>query len=98
MARFVHLVKMTQEGATNIKEHPAVYSDWLRYGDTIGAKVVSAVGCFGEYDYVFIVDYPDERAALKGAAFAATQGMVQTQTLSAFPIDEFFSAIKEMPD
>ncbi len=98
MARYVHLVKMTQEGAANIKEQPAVYADWGRFADTIGAKVVSAVGCFGEYDFVLIVDYPDAKAALKAAAFAATQGMVQSQTLPAFPLDEFFSVIKELPD
>jgi uncharacterized protein with GYD domain len=98
MPRYVHLAKMTQEGAANIKQHPAVYADWGRFADSIGAKVVCAVGCFGEYDYVVIADYPDEKAALKGAAFAAIQGMVRSQTLPAFPIEEFFEAVSDLPD
>ena len=46
----------TQHGAANLKDHPSVYAEWSKYGDSIGAKVVNAVGCLGEYDYVVIVD------------------------------------------
>ena len=35
--------------------------------ESLGAKVVCAAACFGEYDYVVVVDYPNEVAALKGS-------------------------------
>jgi uncharacterized protein with GYD domain len=55
------------------------------------------VACFGEYDFVALVDYPDEVAALKGAAYAAAQGNASIQTLPARPIEEFFKIVSELP-
>ena len=97
MALYVPLVKMTQQGVVNLKDHPSVYAEWSKYGGSIGAKVVNAVGCLGEYDYVVLVDYPAQKAALKGAGFAAEPGMVQTQTLPALPVEEFFEVMADLP-
>lgn len=97
MALYVHLAKMTDKGAANLSGHAATYAKWNSFGESIGAKVVSAVACFGEYDYVVLVDYPDEKAALKGAGYAAAQGMVQCQTLPACPVEEFFQTMSELP-
>ncbi len=97
MALYVHLSKMTQQGAAKIREHSSAYAEWGSFGETIGAKVVCAVACFGEYDYVVVVDYPDQTAALKGAGYAAAQGLVQTQTLPACEVADFFKTMSELP-
>jgi uncharacterized protein with GYD domain len=55
------------------------------------------VACFGKYDFVALADYPDEIAALKGAAYAAAQGNATIQMLPARPIDEFFKIMSELP-
>ena len=51
----------------------------------------------GEYDFVVIVDYPNEVAALKAAGYAAALGVVQVQTLPACQIEDFVKVMSELP-
>jgi uncharacterized protein with GYD domain len=97
MALYVHLVKMTREGATRIRDLSSEYSKWKSFAESLGAKPACVVGCFGEYDFVVVMDYPNEVAALKAAGYAAAMGNVQTQTLPACPIETFFQVMSELP-
>ena len=51
----------------------------------------------GQYDYVVVVDYPNEVAALKGSGCATALGVVQVQTLPACPIEDFIKVMGELP-
>ena len=97
MALYVHLGNITEQGAAKLKEHASGYAEFASYAESLGAKVVTAVACFGQYDYVVVADYPDEAAALKASGFIARQGMVSTQTLPACPVEDFFKAMSELP-
>lgn len=95
MALYVHLVKMTREGATTIRELSSEYTKWKSFAESLGAKPVCVVGCFGEYDFVTVMDYPNEVAAMKAAGYASALGIVQTQTLPACPIEDFINHPKQ---
>lgn len=97
MALYVHLAKMTPEGAAQIRNQAPVYGKWKGFVESLGAKVVCAVACFGEYDYVTVVDYPNEAAALKGAGCATALGVVRVQTLPGRPIEDFVKLMSELP-
>jgi len=97
MALYVHLAKMTQEGAAKIREISSDYAKWRSFAESIGAKVVCAAACFGQYDYVVVVDYPNDVAAMKGAGRAVALGTVQVQTLPACPIEDFAKIMSELP-
>ena len=97
MALYVGLSKMTREGTTKIRELAPEFAKWKGFVESLGAKIVCAVACFGEYDFVVIVDYPNEVAALKGAGCATALGMVQVQTLPACPVEDFFKVMSELP-
>ena len=90
MPLYVHLSKMTRDGTAQIRDLASVYSK-------LGAKVVCSVATFGDQDFVVVVDYPDEAAALKGAGCAAALGVVSIQTLPACPIEDFFKLMSELP-
>jgi uncharacterized protein with GYD domain len=97
MALYVHLVKMTREGATKIRDLASEYAQVRSFTESLGGKPVCVVGCFGEYDFVSITDYPNEAAALKAVGYAASTGNVQIQTLPACPIETFFQVMSELP-
>lgn len=67
------------------------YERVRKFGDSLGCKPVNVVACFGEYDFVGLWDCPNEVAALKLAACAVSDGMVQIQTLPACKIEDFFA-------
>ena len=97
MALYVHLVKMTQQGASRIREISSSYERVGKFGESLGCKPVNVVACFGEYDFVGLWDCPNEVAALKLAACAVSDGMVQIQTLPACKIEDFFAVVGELP-
>jgi len=97
MALYVQLVKLTREGASKIREVSADFAKVQSFTASLVGKFLYVVACFGEYDFVALADYPDEVAALKGAAYAAAQGNATIQTLPARPIEDFFKIMSELP-
>jgi uncharacterized protein with GYD domain len=97
MALYVHLVKMTHQGASKIREMSSTYETVRKFGESLGCKPLNVVACFGEYDFVGLWDCPNEVAALKLAGCAVSNGTVQIQTLPAFKIEDFFKVVSELP-
>jgi|SwirhisoilCB2_FD_contig_51_4448730_length_753_multi_2_in_0_out_0_1 uncharacterized protein with GYD domain len=97
MALYVQLIKLTRDGAGKIRDLAAEYSKARSFNDSLGAKTLCAVACFGEYDFVTVMDYPSEVAALKSAGFATAMGNVQIQTLPACQLEDFFKVMSELP-
>ncbi len=97
MALYVQLVKLSREGVMKIREVAGDFAKVQQFNESLGGKFLYVVACFGEYDFVALAEYPNEVAALKGAAYAAAQGNASIQTLPARPIDEFFKLMSELP-
>lgn len=97
MPLYVHLVKMTREGAGKIRELAPEYAKVKAFQDSLGVKRICTVACFGEYDFVDVLEYPNEAAALKAAGYSASTGNVQIQTLPACQIEDFFKLMSELP-
>ena len=62
MAVYLHLSKLTREGAAKIRDLGSSYSTWKSFAESQGAKIVCAAACFGEYDFAVVADYPNEVA------------------------------------
>lgn len=97
MPIYVHLVKITREGAGKIRNLTPEYAKVKAFQDSLGAKRLCTVACFGEYDFVDVLEYPDEAAALKAAGYSTATGMVQVQTLPACRIEDFLKLMSELP-
>ena len=65
--------------------------------ESLGAKILCAVACFGKHAYVVVVVYPNEVAALKGSGCATALSVVTTQTLPACAIEDFVKVMGELP-
>jgi|GraSoiStandDraft_55_1057291.scaffolds.fasta_scaffold625041_1 uncharacterized protein with GYD domain len=97
MALYLHLSKITQNGAAKIRDLGSEYNKWRNFVESLGAKIVCAAACFGEYDFAIMVDYPNDVAALKGAGCATVLGVVGVQTLPCCPIEDFVKVMSELP-
>ncbi len=97
MPLYLALSKITQEGASKIRELAPVYAKWKSFAESQGGKILCALACFGEYDFAVVVDYPNEVAALKAAGYATALGVVQVQTLPACQIEDFVKVMSELP-
>jgi uncharacterized protein with GYD domain len=97
MALYVHLVRMTAQGASKIREASSTYQTVRKFGESLGCKPMNVLACFGEYDFVAIWDCPNEVAALKLAGCAVSTGNLHVQTLPACKVEDFFHAMSELP-
>ncbi|HWP35199.1 MAG TPA: GYD domain-containing protein [Thermodesulfobacteriota bacterium] len=89
MPTYITLLKMTPEGAREIKGLPGRYDDFRRNLENAGGRLIGAYAVMGEFDYVAIFDVPDDTTAVSLALKIAQKGTSMTRTMRAFPMDEF---------
>jgi uncharacterized protein with GYD domain len=97
MANYVVLAKLTTEGAKSLKEGPQRLSKVNEMMNAAGAKFTAAYATLGEYDYVFVVEGPDDLATVfKMSAATAMMGAHSLQTMPAVPVTDFLKWVSEI--
>lgn len=88
MARYVSLLKFTEQGAKAIKKSTARAHDFKSLAEKAGVKVAAQYWTVGRFDGVLILE-GNEQSALRVLAELAALGNVRTQTIQAFTDQEF---------
>jgi uncharacterized protein with GYD domain len=94
MATYVLLSTVTDEGAKTIKQRPERIKEVNKEVEGFGAKVVAQYATLGPYDFVNIVEAPDNKTIARVSAELSSRGSVKIMTLAAVPIDEFIAGLK----
>ena len=97
MARYIRLVKLTREGAMNIKEMPERMAQGRQYLESLGGKLVEVYAVSGPYDFVALIDAPNDEAVLKHGVFAKQTGFIDILTMPATPVETFLKLAREVP-
>ena len=63
----------------------------------MGAAVEGFYLTMGRYDIIIIIEAPDPETAAKILLTVTSKGAVSTETLHAFPEDEYRKIISELP-
>jgi uncharacterized protein with GYD domain len=91
MATYIILSNLTDEGAKTLKNNPGRIKEVNQEFEALGVKVLSQYALLGPYDFVTIVEGPDNQQMARVAALLASRGSVKVLTLPAIPIDDFIS-------
>jgi len=94
MAYYVILSTLTDEGRKTIKENPKRILEVNKEIEKMGVKVKEQFAVLGPYDFVNIVEAPDNAAIMKMSVDLGARGSVQLLTLAAIPVDQFIKKIK----
>jgi uncharacterized protein with GYD domain len=97
MPKFISLVNSTSQGVENIKESPNRLDAVKKLCESMDAKVDGLYVTMGRYDIVLIMDAPNPETALKIIKKIASAGNISTETLLAFPEEEYRGIISEIP-
>lgn len=96
MAIYVSLVNFTTEGLKTMKAQGVSRSDMVKKNiESLGGKLLHAYYCLGEYDVVAVLEFPDNRTAMKAAVLNASLGHISIKTMPAVPRDEWKAILKE---
>jgi uncharacterized protein with GYD domain len=94
MAEYVILSTLTDEGRRTIKEKPKRILEVNKELEKMGVKVKQQYAVLGPYDFVNIVEAPDNNTVMKMSVELGARGSVQLLTLAAIPIEDFINKIK----
>jgi uncharacterized protein with GYD domain len=94
MAYYVVLSTLTDEGRKTIKEKPQRIREVNKELEKLGVKVKEQFAVLGPYDFVNIIEAPDNNAVMKMSVELGARGSVQLLTLAAIPIEEFIEKLR----
>jgi uncharacterized protein with GYD domain len=92
---YILLSKLTSEGRKTIKERPERIKEVNKEIESFGAKVLQQYSVLGQYDFVNIVEAPNNEAITRVSIELGSRGTIQIMSLPATPIDTFISMIKK---
>jgi len=95
MAMYVMLTALTSEGRRTLKERPERIKEVNQEVEKMGVKILQQYAVLGPYDFVNILDAPNNEVISKVAVELGSRGTIQTTTLPALPIDDFIQAVKK---
>jgi uncharacterized protein with GYD domain len=83
METYVMLTKLTDEGRKTLKQNPNRIREVNKEVEGMGGRVVAQYAVLGPYDYVNIVEAPDNRTIAKVSMELGSRGTVEIVTLPA---------------
>ncbi|MEN6615215.1 MAG: GYD domain-containing protein [Syntrophorhabdus sp.] len=89
MPIYILVSKLTYEGRKTIKNHPERIKEVDQEIEKMGAKVIAQYATLGKYDFINIVEAPDNETIARVSTDLCARGTVEITTLSAIPIFEF---------
>jgi uncharacterized protein with GYD domain len=95
MPIYILLSTLTSEGRKTIRERPERIKEVNKEIEAFGAKVLQQYAVLGRYDFVNIVEAPNNEAITRVSIELGSRGTVQIMSLPATPIDAFISMIKK---
>jgi len=94
VAVYVVLSRLTDEGRKTIKVKPERVKEVNEEISKMGAKVLHQFALLGEYDFLNILEAEDNATISKIMVDLGSRGTLETNTLSAIPIDDFLARLK----
>jgi uncharacterized protein with GYD domain len=91
MPIYIMISTLTDDGRKTIKKHPERIEEVNREVENMGAKVLAQYAVLGQYDFISILDAPNNEAIAKISIDLGARGTMQIVTLPAIPVDEFIT-------
>jgi len=95
LAIYILLSKLTSIGRKTIKENPGRIQAVNKEIAAMGGKVVAQYATLGAYDFVNVVEAPDDKTIIKISVELGSRGTIVINTLPAVSLKDFVSIVKK---
>lgn len=96
MPVYVLLSTLTDEGAKTIKSKPERIKEVNKEIEAFGVKVLHQYAVLGPYDFVNIVEAPNNETIFKLSVELSSRGTIKIMSMPAIPTDELIHMIKKL--
>lgn len=97
MPTYILLSTLTAEGRKTIKEKPGRIQEVNKEIEAFGAKVLSQYAVLGPYDFVNVVEAPDNETIARISVELGSRETIHIMSMPAIPIDKFVATAKSAP-
>ena len=95
MPFYILLSTLTDEGWKTIKSKPERIKEVNKEIEAYGAKVINQYAVLGAYDFVSVVEAPNNKTIARVSLELGSRGTIQIKSLPAIQIEEFISSMKK---
>ncbi len=87
------LSTLTPEGVQTLKSNPQRIREVNKEIEQLGVTVTAQWAVLGRYDFVNVVEAPDEQTVARVSMELGSRGTSRYETLTAIPIDDFIASL-----
>src|SRR5947209_1772448 len=98
MPKFVMLSTLGPDGSSRLRDNPERLREVSAEVEAMGVKVLEQYALLGNWDFINILEAPDDVTMARVATTLAARGTLKTMTLPAIGIDDFIEALKRNED
>jgi uncharacterized protein with GYD domain len=93
MPTYIMMCTLTPEGLETIKNNPERIREVNREVEQLGATVRAQWATLGRYDFISVVEAPDEMTISRVSLELGSRGTGRYETAAAIPVDDLVSAL-----
>ncbi len=94
LAKYILLSTLTPDGQKTLKSKPERIKEVNKEIEAFGVKVVEQYAVLGPYDFVNIVEAPDNDSVFKMSVELGSRGTIKILSMPAVPIDHLIEKLK----
>jgi len=88
VAIYVMLTTLTDEGRKTVKANPKRLKEVNKEVEAMGVKILAQYALLGPYDFLNILEAPDNKTVAKVSLELGSRGTLQGMTMAAMPVEE----------
>jgi uncharacterized protein with GYD domain len=93
MPTYILLTTLTAQGVQTLRSNPDRLREVNRDVEELGARVLHQWATLGPFDFVNVVDAPDDATIARVSVALGARGSAKLQTMAALEIDDFLNAL-----
>ncbi|HYH59389.1 MAG TPA: GYD domain-containing protein [Thermoleophilaceae bacterium] len=93
MPTYVMLSTLTPEGVQTVKNNPSRIREVNEEVEQLGAKVLAQWAVLGRFDFVNVIEAPDETTMARVSLELGSRGTARYESLVAIPVEDFIAQL-----
>jgi uncharacterized protein with GYD domain len=95
MPLYIMMSNLTDEGTKTVKANPHRIKEVNKEVEAMGVKILAQYVVLGQYDFINILEAPNNETIAKVATELGSRGTLHTSTLAALTLDDFINTLKK---
>jgi uncharacterized protein with GYD domain len=95
MPLYIMMTNLTDEGRKTVKTNPQRIKEVNQEVEEMGVKIIAQYVALGQFDFINILEAPDNQTIARVATELGSRGTLQTNTLAAMTLDEYIESVRK---